>query len=64
MKNPLKPNLSLIVKLGSIMVHTEEMLSSKGHAFDAEALKALLADKEVVEWKKQMDKLALLPVKR
>lgn len=58
------PGLKLLVKLGSIAVHTEEYLSPGGHPFDREALKALLADPEVIAWRKEMDAAGLLPVKR
>ena len=59
-----EPSKTLLIKLGSIATHTEEMLSDSGHAFDVEVLKALLNDIEVVEWLSEMDKLALLPKKR
>ena len=54
--------LPLLCKLGSIVVHTEEMLSAKGHHFDLTALKGLLADPEVVAWVKSMG--VYLPAKR
>ena len=59
-----KPSLSLLVKLGSIVVHADEMLSPKGHVYDRLALQQAIADTEVQEWLKEMDKMALLPVKR
>jgi len=62
MDEELKPSLSLLVKLGSIAVHTEELMSPKGHDFDRFALATLLKDAEVVTWIKQMG--CLLPVKR
>lgn len=62
MKDPLKPSLSLLSKLGSIIVHAEEMASLKGHAFDKIAMDGLLNDPEVREWLKGMG--PLLPVKR
>lgn len=61
---PLKPSTVLLCKLGSIVVHTEEMLSSKGHHFDVATLRGCLADPEVIEWMKEMDRLALVPKKR
>lgn len=64
MGDPLKPPASLLVKLGSIAVHVDEMLSPDGHAFDREAIKSLLTDPEVIEWTAAMDKLAFLPKKR
>lgn len=62
--DPLKPSVALLVKLGSIAVHVEEMMSPKGHHFDRAALRTLLDDQEVIEWRKAMDKMAMLPVKR
>ena len=63
MKNDaLKPTVSLLCKLGSIVVHVEEMLSPKGHVFDKATIEALLADKEVKDWIKAMG--PLMPRKR
>ena len=59
-----KPALSLLVKLGSIAVHAEEILSPHRHQSDLAAIKALLDDGEVKTWLSQMSKAALLPVKR
>ena len=61
-KDPLKPGLSLLCKLGSVVVHTEEMLSSKRHSFDLIAIETVLKDKEVREWMTAMG--AYLPAKR
>lgn len=63
-RDPLKPPASLLCKLGSIVVHADEMMSPKGHAFDATALKTILADPEVIEWLAAMNEMALLPVRR
>jgi len=62
--NVLKPSVGILIKLGSIAVHVEEALSPKGHGYDVVVLKALLSDPELAEWRKGMDKLALLPLKR
>lgn len=62
--NPLKPTVSTLVKLGSIIVHLEEVLSPKGHSFDRYALQTLWDDPEVKEWIAQMNAMAMLPVKR
>lgn len=62
--SPLVPSPSLLAKLGSIAVHAEELISSKGHSFDMEALKALLKDAEVRQWLDGMSALTLLPEKR
>lgn len=57
-------NLSLVAKLGSIIVHIEEMLSPKGHKFDVIALKGLMNDFEVQELLKKLKSMALIPEKR
>jgi hypothetical protein len=60
----LNPSPALLCKLGSIVVHVEEMMSPKGHAFDRIALQKLLNDAEVKAWIWQMDEMAMLPAKR
>lgn len=62
--DPLKPSVSLLIKLGSVIVHQEEMISSKGHRFDKAALDTVRNDSEVIEWLATMTKMAFLPVKR
>ena len=56
--------LSLLVKLASIAVHAEEYFSINGHTLDREAIKGLLADSEIQECFADLQKQALLPVKR
>lgn len=63
-KDPLNPSPCLLSKLGSIIVHQEELISDKGHYFDKVALDNLHNDPEVAEWFEAMTQLALLPVKR
>lgn len=58
------PSLSLLIKLGSIAVHADEALGEGGHQFDIEAMKPLLADREVQDWIASMTAKAFLPVKR
>lgn len=60
--DPLTPDLSTLCKLGSIIVHVEEMLSSKGHAFDRIALQSTLNDPDIQTWIKKVG--VYLPVKR
>lgn len=60
----LKPSASLLCKLGSIVVHAEELTSVTGHAFDRDALIAAMADPEVCEWLNEMRAMAMLPMKR
>lgn len=62
--NMMQPNASLLCKLGSIAVHTEELLSPYGHDLDQAALNTLLADAEVIEWLAMMDGAAMVPKKR
>lgn len=62
--DPLHPSTTLLVKLGSALVHAEELTEPGTHPFDLNTFKSLAADPEVVEWREAMDKLALLPVKR
>jgi hypothetical protein len=62
--DPLKPSASLLIKLGSVIVHQEELMSPKGHSFDKHALETVRNDPEVVAWLAQMTKMAFLPVKR
>ena len=65
MSDPLKPSAKLLIKLGSIVVHYEEMLSAKGNiGFDKPAIDTLTNDPEVREWFAAMNKMAFLPVKR
>jgi hypothetical protein len=60
----LKPTPQLLIKLGSIIVHYQELLSSDGHYMDKAALDSLLNDEDVIQWMKQMDDNAFLPKKR
>lgn len=62
-KNPhLQPAVTLLAKIGSIVVHADELLSTNGHAYDRVALQGLLNDPEVTAWVKAMREF--LPVKR
>ena len=54
------PSLSVAVKLGSIAVHVEEMLSPTRHRYDVSALSTILEDAELRAWLDEMGKLALL----
>lgn len=56
--------VTVLIKLGSIAIHAEEMMSPKGHEFDRIALNGLLADPEIKQWLAAMDRLAFLPKKR
>lgn len=54
---------TLTIKLMSIAVHAEEFIETM-EFFDSQAILGLLADPEVQEKRVEMDKMALLPVKR
>lgn len=58
------PPLSLLVKLGSAIVHADEAMSENGVAEDEGAFRQLLADPEVSTWISEMTESGLLPVKR
>lgn len=64
MNDPFHPKLSLLVKLGSIAVHADEMLSPGAHEYDAEAIKPLLRDPDLKEWIEQMTKKGFMPIQR
>jgi hypothetical protein len=59
----LKPKPSVLAKIGSIIVHIEEIIDH-GHAFDVIAMQGLLKDSEIQEWLGEMRKFALIPEKR
>lgn len=61
---PKVPNTATLCKLGSIVRHTQELLSPGGHEVDRIALSNLLDDADVVHWLEDMDAAALLPVMR
>jgi hypothetical protein len=54
---------ALAVKIGSLIVHTDEYLSPGGHEYDGVAIKDLLSQDDVQAWLKSFP-LAMLPVKR
>lgn len=62
--NPLEPDVALLCKLGSIVVHVDEYLGPHGQAFDFDAIRGLLADPKIKEWLELMDDMALLPKQR
>lgn len=64
MRDIVDPPVSLLVKLGSIAVHAEELTQPGAHSLDLAALRGLLNDPEVREWLAAADALALLPIKR
>lgn len=64
MSTPLTPSATLLVKLGSLITHYQERNSKTGHYVDEVVISALERDKEVIGWLYDMEKLALLPVKR
>lgn len=55
-------SVSLAAKLGSIIVHVEELLGPGGGQYDVAALRGLLEDKEVKKFLKSLG--PLVPVKR
>lgn len=60
----IHPSKAVVIKLGSIARHAQEMIGPSGHPVDVQAIRALLSDPEVAEWMEQADAMALLPVMR
>jgi hypothetical protein len=60
--NALQPTKTLLVKLGSALVHADETLSPDGRNLDRDIFFSLLNDPEIQEWIKAMG--PLLPLKR
>ncbi len=54
--------LGLAVKLGSIVVHADELTGPDGRELDRQIIRHALDDVEVTQWIKDMG--CLLPVKR
>lgn len=55
---------SLMIKLGSLARHIEELHGAGGHEADKHAIESLLGDPEVAAFMQAADDLALLPVRR
>ena len=56
---------TLTIKLMSLVVHVDEWLETgQAVAVDRIAIESLLDDPEIVEKRKELDAMALLPVKR
>ncbi len=62
--DPLNPTPTLLVKLGSVIVHYQEVMGPDPHEFDVAAINTLLEDPEVTEWLDGMRAGAFLPLKR
>lgn len=60
--DPCRPCVTLLAKLGSIVVHAEELVGPNGHDFDRLAIMSASADPEVKAWIEAMG--PLLPLKR
>jgi hypothetical protein len=60
----LNPSPQLLVKLGSLIVHYEELTSPKGHPSDKAVIDSLRQSPDVEAWFEEMNRLAFLPVKR
>jgi len=55
MRKPDEIDLATAVKLASLVVRCQEMLSPQGHAFDREAVRGLVEDAEIGRWLKSFD---------
>lgn len=54
----LIPTTTLLTKLGSAIVHAEEMIGKDAHDFDIETFLSLVDDSEVKAWMEEMDDAA------
>lgn len=54
--------MPLLVKLGSIVVHADELTEPGGHDFDRATIRSLLEDPDVKKWIADIG--VLLPLKR
>lgn len=64
MVDTFAPPLQLLVKLGSLAVHADELTQPGAHEVDAVAIRSLLADREVDAWLVAMNNHGFLPLKR
>ncbi len=77
--DPLAPATDVLIKLGSLAVHVEELIECAGGfeefegtllllsdaiPFDVAAIRTILEDESFKAWRAEMSRLALLPVKR
>ena len=60
----MNPDPVVLCKLGSLIVHADEFMSSDGHEFDKIAFEQLMRDPQVIKWLAGMRKAALIPEKR
>ena len=56
-------NLSLAVKLASLVIHCDEAFGPGGHHFDKIAIQQIIEDPEVKQWLRTFEP-GTLPVKR
>ena len=63
-KDPLKPSALLMIKIGSLAIHADEIVETHGANldFDGPAVKSIIEDPEVKEWIASMG--VMLPRKR
>lgn len=60
----MDPDVSVLAKLASLVVHLQEAEGEGGHWFDIAAVKSLINDGGIKEWTEAMQKIGLAPVKR
>src|SRR3546814_19013332 len=57
--NPLQPSPQLLCKLGSVIVHADEMTGPGAHEYDRVSFETVLKDPEVQAWIAAMNKMAM-----
>ena len=56
--------ITLVAKLGSLVVHVQEYLSRNSNPVDRSAIETIINDPEINAWVKELEKDALVAVKR
>ena len=59
-----RPSLTLLVKLGSLIVHADEAFGVDGRQLDVDVFKHAMKDQEVQAWIKEGVGMSFLPRKR
>lgn len=59
-----KPTLSLLAKLGAIIIHAQEFIEPGGHELDRYEIEIISRDADVQAWLKEGVEMGLLPRKR
>lgn len=62
--NPMKPEATLLIAIGSALIHFEEFESEDGRPVDLDQARLIMTRPDVKAWISEMNAMAFLPVKR